>query len=222
MIIEHAPHARAARLAPGVPIEITPIQVGADLWHGDLAEIGGKGAFSKEIDRALTGGRIDIAVHCMKDVPGDVPLAEGTSFGACLPRDDVHDVVVTRDGVPPAGLPAGSLIGTSSVRRRAQLGIQALSGDTPAMRVLDELDHPVTARHVLAERTMPHLLSGHCNSPIAGHASTTPDGGMSLSGMVFNHDGSAFVRSQARGTTPTPPPSAPASPTTCSARAPTT
>ncbi|MGC5012980.1 hydroxymethylbilane synthase [Streptosporangium sp. DT93] len=264
-----------ARLAPGVPIEITPIQVTADLWPGDLAEIGGKGAFSKEIDRALTGGRIDIAVHCMKDVPGDVPLAEGTSFGAYLPRDDVHDVVVTRDGVPLADLPAGSLIGTSSVRRRAQLsihrpdlrterirgnvdtrlakldedgskyaalilgrtslirlglldrhhetlplefhtadenvvsmvppigagviGIQARSSDTPVMRVLDELNHPPTARHILAERTMLHMLFGHCNSPIAGHASTTPDGKMSLFGMVFNRDGSAFARSHAWG-----------------------
>ncbi|MFF5108506.1 hydroxymethylbilane synthase [Streptosporangium sp. NPDC000509] len=261
------------KLAPGIPIETVPTQVGADLWPGDLAEIGGKGAFSREIDSALTSGRIDIAVHCMKDVPGDVPLAEGTAFGAYLERDDVHDVVVTRDGVALAELPAGSLIGTSSVRRRAQLsihrpdlrterirgnvdtrlakldedgeyaalilartslsrlgildrhhevlplefhssgegvsmvppvgagviGIQARRSDTPVMRLLDELNHRVTARYILAERTMLHMLRGHCNSPIAGHASTTADGQLSLFGMVFNRDGSAFVRSHAWG-----------------------
>ncbi|MFI9435748.1 MULTISPECIES: hydroxymethylbilane synthase [Streptosporangium] len=108
---------------PGVPTQIVPITVGADRWPGDLTDIGGKVAFSKEIDHALICARIDLAVHCLKDIPGDVPLAEGTAFGAYLPRDDVRDVVVTRDGVPPADLPAASRIGTSSVRRRAQLSI---------------------------------------------------------------------------------------------------
>jgi hydroxymethylbilane synthase len=79
------------------------------------------------------------------------------------------------------------------------VGIQARSSDTPVMRVLDELNHPATARHILAERTMLHMLMGHCNSPIAGHASTTADGQMGLFGMVFNRDGSAFVRSHTWG-----------------------
>lgn len=79
------------------------------------------------------------------------------------------------------------------------VGIQARSSDTPVMRVLDELNHAATARWILAERTLLNLLSGHCNSPIAGHASTTADGRMSLFGMVFNRDGSAFVRSHAWG-----------------------
>ncbi|GII30116.1 porphobilinogen deaminase 2 [Planotetraspora mira] len=259
----------------GVTTEIVPIQVTSDLWSGDLSAIGGKAAFSKQIDRALTGGEIDVAVHCVKDVPGDVPLPEGTAFGAYLEREDVHDVIVSRDGTPLADIPAGSLIGTSSVRRRAQLcihrpdlrterirgnvdsrlarlreqdgpfaalilaraglqrlglaghvtevlpvefrtpgegvvgmvppvgagvlGIQARTADTPVMLMLDQLNHPATAGHILAERTMLHMLRGHCNSPIAGYATTTPDGQMSLFGMVFNLDGSQFVRSRAWG-----------------------
>jgi hydroxymethylbilane synthase len=262
------------KLVPDIPIEIIPTQVSADLWDGNLAELGGKGAFSKEIDKALMSAQIDIAVHCMKDVPGDVPLAEGTAFGAYLPREGVNDVVVTREGVPLAHLPSGSMIGTSSVRRRAQLsiyrpdlrterirgnvdtrlakldeddryaalvlartslvrlsllgrhhevlpvefhaadegvvsmvppvgagviGIQARKVDTPVMQILDHLNDPATAGYILAERTMLHMLRGHCNSPIAGHALTTPDGQMSLFGMVFNRDGSQFVRSHLWG-----------------------
>jgi hydroxymethylbilane synthase len=67
------------------------------------------------------------------------------------------------------------------------------------MRLLDELNHPATAAHILAERTMLHMLRGHCNSPIAGYASTTSDGQMSLYGMVFDRDGSQFVRAHLWG-----------------------
>ncbi|WP_228646775.1 hypothetical protein [Microtetraspora sp. AC03309] len=79
------------------------------------------------------------------------------------------------------------------------LGVQARQADTPVMRLLDELNHPATARHILAERTMLHMLHGHCDSPIAGYASTTAGGQLSLYGMVFNRDGSQFVRSHAWG-----------------------
>lgn len=78
---------------PGLAIETVGIETSADLWTGDLSLLGGKGNFTKEIDRALICGKIDIAVHSMKDVPGDVPLPKGTEFGANLPRGDVHDVL---------------------------------------------------------------------------------------------------------------------------------
>ncbi|MEU7862960.1 hydroxymethylbilane synthase [Nonomuraea sp. NPDC049141] len=265
---------RIHQRVPGLDVELVAMTTSADLWPGDLAELGGKGNFTKEIDRSLTSAQVDIAVHCMKDVPGDVPLPQGTAFGAYLEREDVHDVVVTRDGTPLAEFPQGSIIGTSSVRRHAQLhmyrpdlrtepirgnvnsrlakldgdtkyaalilaraglgridaldrhyevlplefhpadsgivsmvpavgagviGIQARTADDSVMRLLDELNHPATAAHILAERTMLHMLRGHCNSPIAGHASTTPDGQMSLYGMVFNGDGSRFVRAHLWG-----------------------
>ncbi|QIZ39362.1 hydroxymethylbilane synthase [Saccharopolyspora sp. ASAGF58] len=256
---------------PGLAIETVGIETSADLWTGDLSLLGGKGNFTKEIDRSLISGKIDIAVHSMKDVPGDVPLPKGTEFGAYLPRGDVHDVVIAREGRQLADLPAGAKVGTSAVRRRAQLtlyrsdliiervrgsvnsrikkmddgeydaillartglervgldhriteilpttwvdgktpamvpavgaaviGVQARTGDEPVMRLLEELNDPETARHIATERTMLHMLRGHCNSPIAGHAHTTADEQLSLFGMVFNRDGSQWVRSHGWG-----------------------
>ncbi|MQA94572.1 MAG: hydroxymethylbilane synthase, partial [Streptosporangiales bacterium] len=109
---------------PDLAVEIVGIETSGDKWRGDLAELGGKGAFLKEIDRHLVMGAVDIAVHCMKDVPGDQPLPEGTVFAAYLARDDVRDAVVFRTGSPYSrieDLPPGTRIGTSAVRRKAQL-----------------------------------------------------------------------------------------------------
>ncbi len=64
--------ARLTALLPGLEVTVKGITTSADQWEGDLAALGGKGAFTKEIDRALLTGEIDAAVHCMKDVPGDV------------------------------------------------------------------------------------------------------------------------------------------------------
>lgn len=112
-------------LLPGLEVQVTGITTSADQWDGDLAALGGKGAFVKEIDRALLMGEIDAAVHCMKDVPGDVPPPAGLMFAAYLPREDIRDCLVfpaSSDRRMLADLPAGSRVGTSSVRRRAQLG----------------------------------------------------------------------------------------------------
>jgi hydroxymethylbilane synthase len=97
---------------------IVPLSTSGDRWGGSLAALGGKGAFVKELDRAQLAGEVDLVVHCLKDMPGDVPLPEGLSIAAYLPRDDVHDCVV---GARLAELPDGARVGTSSVRRAAQL-----------------------------------------------------------------------------------------------------
>lgn len=86
-----------------------------------LAEIGGKGLFTQELESALRSGAADIAVHSLKDLPVDLP--DGLLVAAVLPREDPRDGVVTRNGGGLATLAAGSRIGTSSPRRRAQLGI---------------------------------------------------------------------------------------------------
>jgi hydroxymethylbilane synthase len=84
-----------------------------------LAEIGGKGLFTKEIDEALLEGRIDLAVHSMKDVPTLIP--EGTVLPCLLPREDVRDAFISLKAPSLAALPAGSVIGTASLRRMAQI-----------------------------------------------------------------------------------------------------
>ncbi|WP_179378641.1 hydroxymethylbilane synthase [Jannaschia marina] len=87
-----------------------------------LKEIGGKGLFTREIEEALAAGVIDIAVHSMKDMPTLQP--EGLVIDCYLPREDVRDAFVTLDGKTLADLPAGSVVGSSSLRRRAQLALR--------------------------------------------------------------------------------------------------
>ncbi|WP_068115647.1 hydroxymethylbilane synthase [Tropicimonas marinistellae] len=84
-----------------------------------LKEIGGKGLFTKEIEEDLLSGRIDIAVHSMKDMP--VAQPGGLTLDCFLPREDVRDAFVTVDGRAFSALAQGAVVGTSSLRRRAQL-----------------------------------------------------------------------------------------------------
>lgn len=84
-----------------------------------LPAIGGKGLFTAELEAALLDGRIDIAVHSLKDLPVDD--AEGLTVGAISARADVRDVLVTKEAWTLGNLPFGATVGTSSLRRKAQL-----------------------------------------------------------------------------------------------------
>jgi hydroxymethylbilane synthase len=247
-------------LDPGVTTELIKVTTSGDQWMGDLAKLGGKGAFIREIDRNLFDGLVDLAVHCLKDIPGDVPAPEGLAFAAFLTRENIHDAVISRTGATLAELPAGAVIGTSAVRRAAQLrlhyphvtikplrgnvntrlmrldeghfdaivaavaglhrvneadriteilplatmcpaigaGIIALrcrSSDVAIRALSAKLNDPETDRHATAERAMLHALQGHCNSPIAGYASTEPSGKLTMHGKVFSLDGSQWLDS---------------------------
>ncbi|WP_405181325.1 hydroxymethylbilane synthase [Nocardia sp. NBC_01377] len=242
----------------GVDSEIVKLTTAGDRWMGDLSKLGGKGAFVKEIDVALLADDADLAVHCLKDIPGDIPVPEGLAFAGYLPREDVHDAVITRTGAPLSELPEGTVVGTSSVRRSAQLRlhyphlavkplrgnvntrlarleeghidvlIAAVSGlhrvnqahritetlgldvmlppigagvialqcrkdDTRLLELGARLDDAVTHRHADAERAMLHALQGHCNSPIAGYATSDATGRLTLHGKVFDLDGSRWL-----------------------------
>lgn len=108
------------KIAPDVETEICIIKTSGDIMQDvSLMQIGGQGAFVKEIEEALLAGSIDLAVHSMKDVPGEIP--EGLSFAAILKREDVRDVLVSRGKVKFEYLPKGARIGTGSQRRGAQL-----------------------------------------------------------------------------------------------------
>jgi hydroxymethylbilane synthase len=105
--------------APGV-LEIVTIRTTGDrVTDRPLAELGGKGLFCKEIEAALLARRIDLAVHSMKDLPTWLP--DGLTIGAVLERADPRDVLIARPPAPIAELPKAAVIGTSSVRRKAQL-----------------------------------------------------------------------------------------------------
>lgn len=101
-------------------MEIVIIKTTGDkILNQPLADIGGKGLFTKEIDDALLEGRIDIAVHSMKDVPTYLP--EGTILPCNLPREDVRDAFISPVGKSLADLPPGSVVGSASLRRQSQI-----------------------------------------------------------------------------------------------------
>ncbi|MBV8542812.1 MAG: hydroxymethylbilane synthase [Pseudonocardiales bacterium] len=247
-------------LNPTVTTELIKITTSGDQWMGDLAKLGGKGAFVRAIDRNLLDGSVDLAVHCLKDIPGEVPVPEGLTFAGYLPRENIHDAVISRTGDPLAELPPGAVIGTSAVRRAAQLrlhypgvvikplrgnvntrlmrldeghfdaivaavaglyrvdeaeriteilplrtmcpaigagiiALQCRATDTAVRALSARLNDAETDRHATAERAMLHALQGHCNSPIAGYASTEPDGKLALRAKVFSLDGSQWLDS---------------------------
>ena len=105
---------------PQEAFEIVVITVTGDaVQDRPLKEIGGKGLFTREIEDALLGGTIDIAVHSMKDMPVEQP--EGLILDTYLPREDVRDAFVSLGGGALADLAQGAVVGTSSLRRKAQL-----------------------------------------------------------------------------------------------------
>jgi hydroxymethylbilane synthase len=109
-----------AELVAEDAVELVPIRTTGDRVQTRLlAEIGGKGLFTKEIEEALLDRHIDLAVHSLKDMETHLPA--GLEIGCVLPRDDPRDVVVSRNGMPLAELPIGARVGTASLRRRAQL-----------------------------------------------------------------------------------------------------
>jgi hydroxymethylbilane synthase len=107
---------------PRLTIEIAVVKTTGDIiLDVPLARIGDRGLFTKELDSALLDGSADLAVHSLKDVPTRLP--DGLSIAAVTEREDPRDVLITRAGIPGLlrDLPPGSRVGTSSLRRRAQL-----------------------------------------------------------------------------------------------------
>jgi hydroxymethylbilane synthase len=105
---------------PGLLVELVPMSTrGDEILDQPLATIGGKGLFLKELEVAMLEGRADLAVHSLKDVPAE--LEPGFALPAMLPRADAADAFVSNHWVDLAALPHGARVGTSSLRRQAQL-----------------------------------------------------------------------------------------------------
>lgn len=105
---------------PGLSVRLERIKTTGDkILDVPLAQVGGKALFVKEIEEALLEGRVDLAVHSMKDVPTDLPA--GLVIAAVTEREDPLDVLISRTGARLKDLPPGAQVGTSSLRRQAQL-----------------------------------------------------------------------------------------------------
>lgn len=112
--------ARLEALQPGLRIELVALSTrGDELLDESLAKAGGKGLFVKELEAAMAEGRADFAVHSMKDVPAELP--PGFVLAAVLAREDPRDAFVSLTHENLAALPAGAVVGTSSLRRQAQI-----------------------------------------------------------------------------------------------------
>ena len=142
-----AEHVRARLSAryPATSVDLLGVTTQGDrVLDRPLAAIGGKGLFIKELESALREGRADIAVHSLKDVPMDLP--DGFVLAAISAREDPRDAFVSNRYDTLAALPAGAIVGTSSLRREAQLRerhpevrIEALRGNVHTrLRKLDE------------------------------------------------------------------------------------
>ncbi len=136
---------RLRALYPQTEVNILGMTTQGDqILDVSLSKIGGKGLFVKELETALEDGRADFAVHSLKDVP--MVLPEGFVLAAIGEREDPHDAFVSNDYDNLAGLPAGSVVGTSSLRRESQLRarfphleIEPLRGNVQTrLRKLDE------------------------------------------------------------------------------------
>lgn len=268
-------HARA-----GVSCEIVVIRTSGDrLADATLTEIGGKRLFVKEIEDALLGATIDLAVHSSKDMPALLPA--GLAVGAVLPREDPRDAVVLPyvGRVPRSGSAATTSamsledvvrrlgeaprIGTSSVRRSAQLSrlfpgarfgairgnlgtrlrkldsgefdalvlaaaglkrlgresrisaalppqacvpapgqgmiaVEIRSNDGRMRELVEQIDDPLSAAALAAERAVVTRLGGGCQMPIGAYAAASEEG-LSLSAIVVSLDGERAARAEASG-----------------------
>ena len=112
--------ARLGALHPGLQVEMKLIKTTGDkILDVPLAQVGGKGLFVKEIEDALLAGQAELAVHSMKDVPSELP--PGLELAVVSQREDPRDALVSPVAMEIKGLPTGAKVGTSSLRRQAQL-----------------------------------------------------------------------------------------------------
>lgn len=112
--------AQLEKIHPDLTLELVIIKTRGDkILDVPLAKVGGKGLFVKEIEDALLAARIDVAVHSMKDMPGDIP--QGLTIGPVPQREDPRDVLIAREATGLPDLRIGARVGTSSLRRAAQI-----------------------------------------------------------------------------------------------------
>ena len=127
----HFVQSRLQQLYPQLRVELLPMSTKGDkILDSPLAKVGGKGLFVKELEQAILAGDANIAVHSMKDVPVEFP--DGLGLSIICEREDPRDAFVSARFTSMAELPAGSRVGTSSLRRQCQL-----RASRPDLQILD-------------------------------------------------------------------------------------
>lgn len=189
-----AEHVRAAlqKYYPACDVSILGMTTRGDqILDRSLAKVGGKGLFVKELEVALAEGRADLAVHSLKDVPMELP--DGFALSTILEREDPRDAFVSNDYADLASLPAGAVVGTSSLRREASLRarfphlvIQPLRGNLDTR--LGKLDRGDYAAIILAAAGLKRLgLVDRIRSTIAPEESL-PAAGQGALGIEIRAD----------------------------------
>jgi hydroxymethylbilane synthase len=174
---------RLEALHAGLRVALVPLSTrGDEILEVSLAKVGGKGLFVKELESALAEDRADLAVHSMKDVPAELP--PGYALAAIMAREDARDAFVSTRYASLAELPAGAVLGTSSLRRQAQIAARYPALDIRPLRGnldtrLAKLDRGEYAAIVLAAAGLKRLglasrirgtLSVEDSLPAAGQA----------------------------------------------------
>jgi hydroxymethylbilane synthase len=182
--------ARLQALYPHTQVEILGMTTTGDqILDSPLARIGGKGLFVKELEQALADGRADLAVHSMKDVPMHLP--DGFAMAAIGEREDPRDAFVSNDYPSLEALPAGSVVGISSLRRQSQLQarfphlvIESLRGNLQTR--LRKLDEGQYAAIILAAAGLIRLGLGDRIAQTIAPADSIPAVGQGALGIEIN------------------------------------
>ncbi|MDT8363952.1 MAG: hydroxymethylbilane synthase [Nitrosomonas sp.] len=183
---------RLLQLYPQMEISILGMTTKGDqILDTSLSKIGGKGLFIKELEQALEDGRADIAVHSMKDIPMNMP--SGFVLAAITEREDPRDAFVSNDFTNLNALPAGSIVGTSSLRRESQirayfpdLEVRPLRGNVQTrLRKLDEGEYRAI---ILAAAGLKRLDLGYRISALLSPESSLPAVGQGALGIECRDD----------------------------------
>jgi hydroxymethylbilane synthase len=189
--------ARLQALYPSCDVQILGMTtMGDQILDSPLSRIGGKGLFVKELETALENGSADLAVHSMKDVPMNMPA--GFALVATGEREDPRDAFVSNNFNALAELPAGSIVGTSSLRRQSQiqarfphLKIESLRGNVQTR--LRKLDEGQYAAIILAAAGLIRLELGHRIRSFISAEDSIPAVGQGALGIEIRADRSDLI-----------------------------
>ncbi|MCB1950207.1 hydroxymethylbilane synthase [Nitrosomonas sp.] len=188
---------RLIQLYPQTEVNILGMTTKGDqILDQSLSKIGGKGLFIKELEQALEDGRADIAVHSMKDMPMNVP--EGFTLATITEREDPRDAFVSNRYKNLDGLPTGSIVGTSSLRRESQLraqfphlNVKPLRGNVQTR--LRKLDEDQYAAIILAAAGLKRLDLSDRITALLNPEQSLPAVGQGALGIECRHDRSDLV-----------------------------